>query len=561
MKRILFISALLFLCINVSLSATYYVDGSAGEDTKPGTKENPWRTINKANDTLCAGDTVIIRAGTYLVEDNKDKASLNGINPKNSGMQGKIITYSNYPGETVIFKGNHNASRAVNLDGKSYIRVTGLTFINMYQFLIIDNNAHHNEIDHCTFSSYRERTDGVPMNYRGSTIYHNSMHNWIHDNTFAKYGKFTTKDEGVLFELGIGTKSTDQSNYNTIENNHMYHGGHHVLGINTGRYNVVRNNYVHNESWYNGAGCEKFEKGLCGYRVMSMTGTPEYSGYTLLEGNRIAYGAQYGGPHLIGGASGSGISLGTSFNIVRYNDIFANALYGARFGASIAQLSSFNHLYNNTFYYNGHGADDDPYALKAYRIGLYFYGSSCRTMSDNVVKNNLFHGHWSRYNTKYRVITGRSDVLDCNTIENNCEECTDDPLFVNSDITNPMSMTLPDLRLRIGSPVINKGIHLTLTSGAGRQSTTLVVQDARYFQDGTWGSDLARSTLHADWIAIGQVKNVHKVASIDYETNTISLATPTSWADGEKVWLYKKSDGMKVLYDSAPDMGAHESTF
>jgi hypothetical protein len=118
------------------------------------------------------------------------------------------------------------------------------------------------------------------------------------------------------------------------------------------------------------------------------------------------------------------------------------------------------------------------------------------------------------------------------------------------------SVTSPDLTLQGISPVINVGSHLTQANGTGTNSTTLIVADATYFQDGTWGSSLASSGLKADWIAIGTVSNVHQISSIS--GNTITLATPTTWADAANIWLYKKSDGTRVLYGSAPDYGAHE---
>lgn len=31
-----------------------------------------------------------------------------------------------------------------------------------------------------------------------------------------------------------------------------------------------------------------------------------------------------------------------------------------------------------------------------------------------------------------------------------------------------------------------------------------------------------------------------------------------TWADDAPIWLYKKSDGTRVLYGSAPDYGAYE---
>lgn len=50
-----------------ALAATYYVNGgsSAASDNNTGTVAAPWKSIAKAADTLVAGDTVIVMAGTY----------------------------------------------------------------------------------------------------------------------------------------------------------------------------------------------------------------------------------------------------------------------------------------------------------------------------------------------------------------------------------------------------------------------------------------------------------------------------------------------------------------
>jgi Protein of unknown function (DUF1565) len=50
-----------------ALAATYYVNGpsSAASDSNPGSQAAPWKTITKAADTLVAGDTVVVMAGTY----------------------------------------------------------------------------------------------------------------------------------------------------------------------------------------------------------------------------------------------------------------------------------------------------------------------------------------------------------------------------------------------------------------------------------------------------------------------------------------------------------------
>src|SRR3954465_8431169 len=47
--------------------ATYSVDNAnpAASDANPGTEAQPWRTIQKAANTAVAGDTCLVKAGTY----------------------------------------------------------------------------------------------------------------------------------------------------------------------------------------------------------------------------------------------------------------------------------------------------------------------------------------------------------------------------------------------------------------------------------------------------------------------------------------------------------------
>jgi len=54
------------------------------------------------------------------------------------------------------------------------------------------------------------------------------------------------------------------------------------------------------------------------------------------------------------------------------------------------------------------------------------------------------------------------------------------------------------------------------------------------------------------------VTNIAQISAINYGTDTITLASPLTWSDNAPVYLYKKSDGVRVLYGSAPDQGAHE---
>ena len=75
-----------FFTLSLAISATYYVDQNniKASDKNPGTKELPWKTIQKAAFVAKAGDLVIIKKGTYDV-GNSGVWSMPAVNPKYSG--------------------------------------------------------------------------------------------------------------------------------------------------------------------------------------------------------------------------------------------------------------------------------------------------------------------------------------------------------------------------------------------------------------------------------------------------------------------------------------------
>ncbi|NJD01896.1 MAG: hypothetical protein FIA99_04710 [Ruminiclostridium sp.] len=112
----------------------YYVDRH-GDDNNPGTLVSPWLTIQKAADSVAAGDTVYVRAGTY-----SEKLSIT-----RSGSAGNIITYSAYPDETVVIDGNNvppvdDWQGLVNISG-SYIAFLNFRVINSRWAGIFVENA------------------------------------------------------------------------------------------------------------------------------------------------------------------------------------------------------------------------------------------------------------------------------------------------------------------------------------------------------------------------------------------------------------------------------------
>jgi hypothetical protein len=97
----------------------YYVDRShpSANDAGPGTETTPWRTILHAVKTARAGETVLIKRGTYN-ESESGRVSVG-----NSGTAGNPITFAAYPGDErqVVITG-----ATFRIAGKSHIVVRGL---------------------------------------------------------------------------------------------------------------------------------------------------------------------------------------------------------------------------------------------------------------------------------------------------------------------------------------------------------------------------------------------------------------------------------------------------
>lgn len=621
-------------------------------------------SYDKANGSgVVAGDTVYYRAGTYTISSGNAIAPYNSGAEESyitfASYSNEVAAFvgTNYNVYAVNLTGK-DYIHVTGYDGATSAR--GITFSGFYRNIWIYNGSDYNRIDHIevgsafatTPSIWQASTDysvgdyvvqtnldlGLVMNvttdngssgtteptwptinnavtdgdlvwtaragmdYRGSTIYLNSTYNWIHHCTFHDGGYYTsTVDGGGIFELGneASTTGTDDTNYNVVENSIFYHGGHHVFGLHN-LYNVVRNNIMHNEQFFDDGSGQYY-----GYRIMYMSGSVDASnhGFNLIEKNVLSHGA--GNKNQVN-QGGAGIGMRQSNTIVRQNSFYAlqNGLY---INAPEAGKSNRNHVYNNTFFASGfignYDSNPNESITSLFRVPIAFsasnivsnYSVATDKFVGNVFKNNIFWknansagGDMIRSDVGWGACTGQGQTVCGDTvIENNLnrvEASPTDPLFTDEgtygnpsigdtvdwywpsgstpsgqDITAiSTNHTLPVLSLSASSPAINAGSYLTQANGAGSSSTTLIVDDARYFRP-AWGNGAGGgAVVEADWIAIGTVSNTHQISSINYATNTITLATPTTWTDDASIGLFKNSDGTQVLYGSAPDYGAYE---
>ncbi|MGD8457104.1 MAG: right-handed parallel beta-helix repeat-containing protein [Anaerolineales bacterium] len=83
--------------LSITPDRIFYVDAALGSDNNPAMENQPWKSIDKAVNTVEAGDLVYIRGGEY-------QTVFGGYTFENSGTEEKPITLSNYPGEQVIIQ-------------------------------------------------------------------------------------------------------------------------------------------------------------------------------------------------------------------------------------------------------------------------------------------------------------------------------------------------------------------------------------------------------------------------------------------------------------------------
>ena len=303
--------------VSASSGAVYYVS-SSGSDTNPGTIAKPWRTIQHAANTLVAGDTVYIRAGTYheLVV------------PANSGSSGHVITYAAYPGEIVTIDGTGakvpQFQGLFSLVGRSYIRVSGLRVINSNYYGIVADTSTYITID---------------KNYTHNT-YSSGISTWNCSHVIVDHNEVAGACYGPLQEsLSISNTNTFEVRYNLV---------HDVMPGTTGKEGItIKDASAHGKVYGN----QVYNLNLAGLYVDAEAGHL----YDVEVYQNLV--------HDIKSDAGNGFDLGSEGgglleDIRLYNNISYNNLVGLWLsGYSIPPTHPFKDItiINNTFAYNGRG--------------------------------------------------------------------------------------------------------------------------------------------------------------------------------------------------------------
>ena len=549
LKFFLFSLGFLFVFCSPSFARILFVDFSLSADcinydyltrSCGSGAYNAFKTITGAANIAAAGDTVVLRAGTYSEQ----------LAPKHSGTAFEPIIYSSLKGESVIISG-FSLAPALFIYQVSYITIQGIIITDVQRWMAV-LGSHHIVIRSNVFVNANDAggSSKTGLFFQGSD--HNIVQNNIIDNS--------TQDNLALI----------QSDHNLVEGNRFTKAAHTLWTIKCGNYNVLRNNYFNNQ--YQKIGeiydCENAGYGDLGYPKLNSFDDTKYN---VVEGNVFALTSTP-----VDASPYAGIQLAGQHTIIRKN-VFYHCIgppIDLTLYADEARNDYGNKIYSNVFYDNQFGA-----------ISISIDQGAGYQFSDNVCKNNVFYrNRFTRYDTRWdwynalsakpvQIITGRTK--DIRFENNDIFNSTTDELWTiaygnRTSSTNPAPQPLSwwqsnhpdmfsgniqteplfidtakfDFHLQKTSPLIDAGAFLAKTIGAG-SSQIMTIDSAGYFRDG-FGID----GLPGDTIQLQGQTETATIVGIDYKTNTLALDKPLTWSAGQRLSL--------KYYGNAPDIGAFE---
>ncbi|HKO80963.1 MAG TPA: right-handed parallel beta-helix repeat-containing protein [Chitinophagaceae bacterium] len=363
---------------NKPATRSYYVSPN-GSDANTGAIDNPLRSINAAVGKVIAGDTVIVRAGTYY-----EKISF----PK-SGRLDKYITLKAYPGEKAVIDGT-----GLSIAGKE-----ALVTVSKVNYIVVEG------FDICNYKSSAPwvNINGILVN-EGSgniTIRKNKIYN-IEHNVAPADGR-----SGHGIEI-IGNTSVAMKNILVEENE--------IHDCNTGySENLTINGYVDSfiirkNKIYN---TENIGIDAAGGYSANSTPAFNYARNGVISDNELYNIDMTTGP--IGGAHGHG-AIGIYIDGARNIIVERNKVHEADRGIGIVSENDAypteNCIIRNNFVYN------------CWRTGIYLGGylnyttggtNNCHVVNNTLYFNNIEQGAFGEIEGEIRL----TENCNNNTIQNN----------------------------------------------------------------------------------------------------------------------------------------------
>jgi len=428
----------------VNTSKIYYV-ATTGDDSRTAAQaksgSTPWKTIQKAANSISGCDTVIIAGGTYS-ESITLTSRLNGSAVANTlfkSKDGEIVTI-----EGGISNPNSNVVRWLsqfNISGVQYLTVKGISVQNVNWYAIsVEGSSANITIDNCnTFNS------------GASGIYVKSCNNInLLNNKIKQACQVTTRDasgNGTQECITITSSNNFKVNGNEVAESTVNGSvGGEGIDIKGGSHDgEISNNYIHD---------------IVPLGIYVDAGSGEE--YNIRVFANRAYNT--------GGISVAGELGGHAHEIYFYNNVIKDSKSSGLVFQSIGNGKYTNvYVVNNTFYNNAvsgsfvgeignYSTNTGSANIQIRNNIIYNKGANYKfsiwhnLASTHVISNNLYFDFKPSNNAANSFTTANLTAADVNGT---------DPLFVNATSAN--------FALQATSPAINKGIPITLPS-----STTLL---------------------------------------------------------------------------------------
>jgi hypothetical protein len=525
------------------IQAAEYFIAPGGNDSKgDGSRENPWKSLAKADGYLGPGDTFYCLGGIYTDESDR-------LVTGSDGTETAPITVRNYPDETPVFRSQPSGNRILEIRHDHWI-IEGLRFVHsnpskkeVSQFMWSHSGASHNIFRNLIVEGIKLTSGDHAGRFSFGTIWRHDSgdHNSWYDNSLSKAGDTNDPhgNSGALMTINGG-------NYNRVFNNDLSYGVHHILSM-AGSFNEYYGNTVTHAMGYGvvlfGAHniAERNIISGCDEDPLEYVKGPLYfRGSHCIARYNVGYDSEQGGIyHTISGdqnlvynnviwnVGNLGIKAAHGSNNQYINNVLGKTMQNVSLCHADSH-SAFAPIYqyagcDNYFHNNWVVAHDQTDWLDDSQCGYYKPpGYDFKKISEMDSTNDKWSGNIVLYS---------------------------DPYFQNPDAG--------DFRITdINSSLVDKGRDHAMATGSGSNSTVLTVDNADFF----WFS--APSDAGDQIIINADPDRIRTIIAIDYTSNTLTLDLPVTWNHGDSVNVYKSfSDPTTIRFSgSAPDIGAFEHT-
>jgi hypothetical protein len=168
--------AVLFACAALSSAATYYVSPS-GSDRNNGSSTAPFLTVSQAVAVVSAGDTIILRDGTY----GSEGSTWYPISLQKAGSSSAWITIqAEHRGQAILDCQNTEGTAQTTSNGcmgyiyatssAAYWKLTGLVFTRGWETGMNIWGANHLVLQNCEFRNIAQNSSGASYGYEGIYI-------------------------------------------------------------------------------------------------------------------------------------------------------------------------------------------------------------------------------------------------------------------------------------------------------------------------------------------------------------------------------------------------------